>query len=60
RNKSIGLGIELLYDSSRIRLEKITRTPWVDISTGEITSYYISHEKEDVKVGWVFNIYVIF
>ena len=60
RNKAVGLGIELAYDTSRIRLEKITRTPWVDVSTGEITSYFVNREKHDVKAGLVFSIYTIF
>jgi len=60
RNKALGLGIECAYDTSRIRLDKITRTPWVDQSTGEITSYTTRREKQDVKTGLVFSIYTIF
>jgi hypothetical protein len=55
RNKAVGLGIELAYDTSRIRMDKIESSLLPDLS-----GYVIARFKEDVKVGWVFSIYTIF
>lgn len=59
RHKDIGLGVELTYDTSRLRVEKTTRTYYFDVLLQRDISY-ISRGKEDVKVGWVFSIYAIF
>jgi hypothetical protein len=59
RNRSAGIGIELSYDTSRIRLERITRTYWYDVLSDQITSY-IHRNKGDEKVGLAFSLYVIF
>lgn len=59
RLRDIGLGVELTYDTSRLRVEKTTRVYWEDVLTGEET-FDIQRGKEDVKVGWVFSIYAIF
>ncbi len=59
RHKDIGIGVELTYDTSRIRMEKITRTVWYDVLLKE--DYYDIHRsKEDVKVGLIFSLYAIF
>ncbi|MBW2637079.1 MAG: hypothetical protein JRC86_06090 [Deltaproteobacteria bacterium] len=59
RLRDIGLGVELAYDTSRLSVEKTTRTYYFDTLLQKDTSY-ISRGKEDVKVGWIFSIYTIF
>lgn len=59
RHKDIGIGVELTYDTSRIRLEELTRTYWEDYLGGGTYSE-IHRGKKDVKVGLIFSVYVIF